>query len=560
MFDKNLTKPKLTFLVNKYEGDLVDTGSLTDTATGAINLAPLQLGLINKSTSASDAGGAKIPLDEFIDGTDNTIVVPQIKIVQGTSTSANPPADNRPGVKRAVEGSAVIQADEKIWINIKKAKAATYSIVGVSNINVDDEVEYRFRVAFFGRYHDIMYSCGHVSTPVYSPYYNSPDYSQLIADGVLTGNAEALDHLVKNLVVEVNKNSDAFSFPQINKGGQQLVAAFAIGDGAASGTVTVAANNTTITSVTVGTVTLTAGVAFVIGGTNLITATNIANAINANATLTALGVVASAAAGVVTIQAPGAAANTIALAVVGADLAASGATLTGGFGIGISTLSPNVPVPIFAYNGPNGVVTKSYVFNAEEVASLQSAYPGLETIVLADASSIQDVQEADKIAFLGLDRPEFLAEDRLKEKKVRIEVGLTSGFNTNTVTTATLSNAFEGFGYPHQVKTWYVETQERRDNDIQFRGVGLQKIQYPSDVLDITVPQDVVIITHSTTKQGAIGTRDVNLQATVILTDADVDGNGLATGVLGANTADVPTAVEEWARTNRAFVQVTYDA
>lgn len=462
MFDKNLTKPKLTFLVNKEEA-LIDSGALTDTATGAINLAPLEIGLINKSTAASDAGGAKISLDSFIDGTDVAITVPQIKIVQGTSTSATPPADNRPGVKRAVESSAVIQADEKIWINVKKAKAATYSIVGVSGINVEDETEYRFRVAFLGRYHDLMYSGGNTSTPVYSPYYTSPDYTQLIADTVLSGTPEALDHLVKNLVVAVNKNSDGFNLPQINKGGQQLVMAVAIGN--------------------------------------------------------AVG------------------------------------------GVAIASIVPGVPVPIFAYNGPNGVVTKSYTFNAEQVASLQAAYPAAdEEIVLADSSTIQDVAEATRIAFIGLDRPQFLAEDRLKESKVRIEVGLTFGFNTNLASTTTLSGAFEGFGYPHQVKTWYVETQERRDNDIQFRGVGLQKIQYPSDVLNLSTPQDVVIITHSTTKQGALGNRDVNLQATVVLTDAGVTGTGIPSGVIGVTTLAVPTAVETWAKTNGAHIQVTYDA
>jgi predicted RNA binding protein with dsRBD fold (UPF0201 family) len=557
MFDKNLTKPKLTFLVNKEEA-LVDSGSFTNDTTGAINLAPLELGLINKSTAASD-GGVKISLNEFVDGASATAYVPQIKIVQGTSASANPPADNRPGVKRSYESSAVIQADEKIWINVKKAKAATYSIVGVDNINVSDEVEYRFRVAFFGRYHDIMYSQGHVSTPVYSPYYNSPEYSQLITDSVLSGTGEALDHLVKNLVVEANKNSDAFGFPQINKGGQQLVLALALNkEGAATGTVTVDANNTTITSVTIGGVTMSQPANFAIGGSATITATNIRNTINNSTALDALGVKATSAAGVVTVTGPGAAGNAITLAVVGADLSVSGATLTGGFGTGLSALVPNVPVAIFAYNGPNSVVTKSYVFNAEEVASLKASYPGTTSIVVADISSIADVAQAEEIAFIGLDRPKFLAEDRLKESKVRIEVGLTSGFTT--ATTTTLSNAFEGFGYPEQVKTWYVETQERRDNDIQFRGIGLQKIQYPSDVLDITTPQDVVIITHSTTKQGAMANRDVNLQSTVVLTPADLDALDLPSGALGATTSDVPTAIETWARQNGAHIQVTYDA
>lgn len=557
MFDKNLTKPKVTFIVNK-EGALQATGGLTVDATGAINLSNGEVGLINKSTAASDAG-VKIPLNAFFDGTDATLIVPEIKIVQGTSNSLIPPSDNRPGVKRSFESSATIQADEKIWINIKAAKPATYSIVGVDAINVSDEVEYRFRIAFQGRYHDIMYSGGTTSVPVYSPYYISPDYSQLITDGTLTGTSQALDHLVKNLVVEANRNSSAFSYPQINKGGSQLVMALALNDnGVATGTVTVAVGNTTITSVTVAGVVLTAGTAFAIGGTNAITATNIASAINGNATLSALGVKASAALGVVTVTAPGTQGNAVTLSRVGADLSVSGATLTGGFGTAIATLAAGTAVPIFAYNGPNSVVTKSYAFNAEQVASLKASYPNeTEVIILADVSSIQNVAQAEEIAFIALDRPGFLAEDRLKESKVRIEVGLTSGFTT--ATTTKLSNAFEGQGYPKQVKTWYQETQERRDNDIQFRGVEVQKIQYPHDVLDITVPQDIVVITHSTTKQGAIGTRDVNLQSTIVLTDATLSG-GIPSGTLNSDTSILPTAVEDWARANGAHIQVTYDA
>jgi hypothetical protein len=460
MFDRNLTKPKVTFLVNKEEA-LKVSDRLTDLATGAVDLSDGEIGLINKSTAASGVAGVKIPLNDFIDPTDSDLVVPAVKIVQGTSTSANPPSDLRPGVKRPYESSALIQADEKIWINIKPAQAATYSIWGISNINVEDETEYRVRIAFRGRWHDIMYSGGTTSTPVYTPHYTTPNYTDLITATTLSGTGEALDHLVKNLVVEINKNSAAFFTTQINKGGTQLVLALAIGND--------------------------------VGGTT------------------------------------------------------------------IATITPGVPVPIFTYNGPNGPVTKSYVFNAEQVASLQAAYPALdEEIVLADVTTIADVDDATRIALIGLDRPFFLAEDRLKETKVRLDIGLTSGFNTAVVNTE-LSNASEGQGYPRQIKQWYEETQERRDNDIQFRGVGIQKIQYPSDVLEINVPQDIVIITHSTTKQGAIGTRDVNLQSTVVLTPADLD-NGIPSGTLGALTAVVPDGVEAWARQNNAFVQVTYDA
>lgn len=561
MFDKNLTKPKFTFLINR-EGELQTTGSLTDDLTGAVNLAGKEIGLINMSTAASDNTNAKVALNTFL----NTGAVafasssfPAIKLVQGTENSANPPVDNRPGIKRAYESSATIQADEKVWMNIKSAKAGSYSIVALADINVSDEAEYRLRIGFFGKYHDIMYSGGTTSTPVYSPYYVSPDYSALIAAGDLSGTPEALDHLVKNLVAETNKNSAAFSLPQINRGGQQLVMALAVAaDGYASGTITVniAAD---VDTVTVNGVTFTEGVDYDTTGLDVLAANTIAAAITGNVTLAAAGISATAVGAVVTVIAPGAAGNSVTLATAGGGASLSGATLTGGFGVGIPTLVAGVAVPVFAYTGPNGTVTKSYTFNAEQVASLQAgAVLGTEVIVLADVTSIADVAEADSILFVGLDRPAFQAEDRLKGYKVRIEVGLTSGFTT--ATTFKISNAFEGRGTLKQIQDWYIETQQRRDNDIQFRGVGVQKIEYPHDILSLVDGYyDVVIITHSTTKQGAIGTRDVNLQSTVIITPADVS-EGLPTGTVDSDTLIVPTAIENWAKYNDVHIQVTYDA
>ena len=297
MFDKNLTKPKVTFLFNR-EGDLKTTDSLTNDSTGVVDLVPKEIGLINMSTAASDNLGAKVALNTFLDTASlafATSSFPAIKLVQGTQNSANPPVDNRPGVKRAYESSAVIQADEKVWVNIKSAKAASYSIVALSDINVSDETEYRLRIGFFGKYHDIMYSGGTTSTPVYSPYYVSPDYSALITAGDLSGTPEALDHLVKNLVAETNKNSAAFSLPQINSGGQQLVMALAsAAAGAASGTFPIS-DYTNITSITIGTTTLTDGPDFTSATSNDVTAGVIATAIEANATLAALGIVAEAA-------------------------------------------------------------------------------------------------------------------------------------------------------------------------------------------------------------------------------------------------------------------------
>lgn len=565
MFDKNLTKPKFTFLFNR-EGDLKTTDSLTNDSTGVVDLGAKEVGLINMSTAASDNLGAKVALNTFLDTGSvgfATSSFPAIKLVQGTENSANPPADNRPGVKRAYESSAVIQADEKVWVNIKSAKAASYSIVALADINVSDETEYRLRIGFFGKYHDIMYSGGTTSTPVYSPYYVSPDYSALITAGDLSGTPEALDHLVKNLVAETNKNSAAFSLPQINRGGQQLVMALATAaDGAASGTVTVV-DYTAVggVSVTINGIVIQEGVDWTSGAaSNEADAALLAAAIATNGTLVGAGITAEAVGAVVTIKAPGAAGNAVTLVTSSAPaISVSGATLTGGVGVGIAALTAGATVPVFAYTGPNGTVTKSYTFNAEQVASLKGGMgTGYESIILADITAIADVADADSILFIGLDRPAFQAEDRLKGYKVRIEVGLTSGFTT--AATFKISNAFEGRGTAKQIQDWYVETQQRRDNDIQFRGVGVQKIEYPHDMLDLGGSYyDVVIITHSTTKQGAIGTRDVNLQSTVIITNPEFK-NGLPAGTPSSNTLKVPTAIENWAKYNDVHIQVTYDA
>ena len=86
MFDKNLTKPKFTFLLNR-EGELQTTGSLTNDSTGAVDLGAKEIGLINMSTAASDNTGAKVALNTFLDtgaGAFASSSFPAIKLVQGT--------------------------------------------------------------------------------------------------------------------------------------------------------------------------------------------------------------------------------------------------------------------------------------------------------------------------------------------------------------------------------------------------------------------------------------------------------------------------------------------
>ena len=135
MFNGHIPKIKRTYLVNKV-GAIKTSGSLTDDATGVVNLTDGQIGIINQSSSANLTGGVKIPLGDFVDGSVSTTYVPQIKLVQGTSNSATPPTDNRPGIKRAFEGSALIESDGELKIVIKAARSAAHSVWGVRGIKV----------------------------------------------------------------------------------------------------------------------------------------------------------------------------------------------------------------------------------------------------------------------------------------------------------------------------------------------------------------------------------------------------------------------------------------
>jgi len=574
MFNGHIPKIKRTYIVNKV-GSLKTTGSLTDSSTGAVSLTDGQVAILNISSNASDTG-VKIPLNEFVDGTSASAYVPQMKLVQGTSASSNPPADNRPGVKRPYESSANVESDGEMLIVVKAARAASYSVWGLGNINVEDLTEYSTRIAFRSEYHDVFASDSYASVPVYPVSYTSPDYTQLISDAVLASTAESLDHLIKNIVVQTNKNSAGLGPNTPLTIGNELVLALAVkGVDLASGTFTIDAVSATVTSVTIAGVTLSDGVEYaVVGGDEVATASAIVDAILANLTLAASGVSATSAFGVVTVTTPGIAGNSVTTTAIGADIIADQPTLAGGVGTSMVSMVAGVPLVIETINGAGGsVINKSYSFNKEEILSLRFAYPS-GSIIVADISTAtgtpsSPVSYATVLAFVGLDRELFAAEDRSKGTKTRLEVGLTSGYNTSLVLSSQVSAPKEGGGYVRTLQIGYEETQGRRDGDIQYRGQGMTKISYPSDVLAITAPQDQVIITHSQSKHSGLAKRNINLHETVVLTAATVDADdvpvntpaALAVGAptLGANTAAVATAVEAWARRNGVKVQVRYD-
>ena len=573
MFNGHIPKIKRTYLVNKV-GAIKTSGSLTDDASGVVNLTNGQLGIINQSSSANLTGGVKIPLGDFVDGSVSTTYVPQIKIVQGTSNSATPPSDNRPGIKRAFESSALIESDGELKIVIKAARAAAHSVWGVRGISASDLTTYGARIAFRSEHHDIFASDSTASVPAYPVYYTSPDYTQLIADGVLASAAQATDHLIKNLVVMINKNSAGLTGASPLAIGNELVLALAMKvAGQASGTLTVntAAN---VDTVVIQGVTLTEAIDYVTTGSNDATALSIAVAINASSGLNDKGVIASVTGAVVTIMGPGAAANAYTLATTGGGAAVSGATLSGGVGLGVTGMTAGSAVSIETVNSGGSSLTKSYGFSAEEIDSLKTAFSSstsIGSIILADVSTATGTPtvpaaEADSLSLLGLDRVLFAADDRSKSTKTRLDLGLVSGFAASVIALEG-SKAKEGVGYPRPIKLGYEETEARRNGDVQYRGPGMAKIDYPSDVLDLPGNVDQVIITHSSSNHNGLAKRSVSLQETIVLTAASVDSDGMSVNTpsassvtLGSSTAAIATAVEAWARQNGVKVQVRYDA
>jgi hypothetical protein len=108
---------------------------------------------------------------------------------------------------------------------------------GAGVVNVSDNTEYSLRIAFNGRRTDIYNGR---NTPAINPYFESPDYTQLIADGAVADVGAARDHLLQNFGMEVylagngvvyNPSVLVFALDSANAGaGTQTVSSLSVGD------------------------------------------------------------------------------------------------------------------------------------------------------------------------------------------------------------------------------------------------------------------------------------------------------------------------------------------
>lgn len=197
------------------------TNHINNTTTGAVRLASGQLGFF----SGSDLGS--VALNIATDTTPTVTEAPVLYIAQGTADSAAPGASTAayPLFSRPFERSGDIHGNNGLLVTKQAYQAPTHSIwtigdvgaVATGAINVLDNTEYAFSISFYSTWLDARMH-GSMNTNVFVPSYVTPNYTAL-------GTTNPLDHLIKNLVYNINVNSAAVHpVPEPKKKAEPVVA------------------------------------------------------------------------------------------------------------------------------------------------------------------------------------------------------------------------------------------------------------------------------------------------------------------------------------------------
>ena len=178
---------------------------INNTTTGAVRLASGQLGFF----SGSDLGS--VALNIATDTTPTVTEAPALYIAQGTADSAAPGSSTAayPLFSRPFERSGDIYGNQGLLVTKQVYQAPTYNIwtigdtgaVATGGIVAYDNTEYALSLSYYGTWVDDRMN-GYVNTNVFVPSYTTPDYTAL-------GTTNPLDHLIKNLVYNINVNSMA---------------------------------------------------------------------------------------------------------------------------------------------------------------------------------------------------------------------------------------------------------------------------------------------------------------------------------------------------------------
>lgn len=140
-----------------------------------------------------------------------------------------------------------------------------------------------------------------------------------------------------------------------------------------------------------------------IGGTLTETATNLKNAINKNRMLfdVANGVIATSAVGVVTVKSAGTAGNAVTLAESGANIAVSGANLTGGTDSDAEEGGARLPVGIL----PHALDTTETGYDGPvETPYFISGHPNFDALDLPEGTTYQEIKAAFARTMINVQR------------------------------------------------------------------------------------------------------------------------------------------------------------
>ncbi len=204
MIANNNKQALKTFLVSSGDAALYNTAGsgnhINNVSTGAVRLANGQLGIFSESLFGS------VALNVATDATPTITEAPSIYVAQGTADSAAPSQSTAayPLVSRPYERSGTISAG-KLYATKQAYEAPSTSswILGNAStgaITASNNTTYGLTIAYTGRI--MTENVNHMGRRFFVPSYTTPNYTTL-------GTVNPVDHLVQNMVYQINRQSMA---------------------------------------------------------------------------------------------------------------------------------------------------------------------------------------------------------------------------------------------------------------------------------------------------------------------------------------------------------------
>lgn len=553
--------------------------SLIDSSTGRVDLVDGEIKILSHGGYGTRASNATIAAGDTVTAS------PEIFIVQGTPAASDPSYKNpSPLPTKPYEKSEPILGNSRIIYTYKAAARPTFDTWLIGNtvgsadaINVVDEANYALKISFFGREFDQVYSGTHPISM--TPSYKSKDYTALSFSA-----AEATDDILQNLAYVVNKNSNALQFTK-GFSPKKPIIAFAVDTTGTYGinpTTVKAGESIPVVNSNIGLKSFVfskemaasfKNAGWPAGATIIPIDLTKSGDVAAGTALTnpSGGTISAGYKGVLTLSGQPGNTETV---TVGTKVYTFQTTLTnvnGNVKIG-GSVSESIDNLIAAINLDSSLAGTGYAaaMTAQPESIRAQAGPGNTMVVRGSAASTSTETltngswgaatlaaatvlsgKADALVLVALDR-DLVYEDRVRQVKSRIDVGLFDGFNYNTVKNSRIQYSYEGDGTGRQWKMYYKDTAGQRKYSA-YRGFEAMKIEYPIPV-DENTYYDAVIVEHY--HADLIGTDSIIKPFKAIVLIPNVDANGVLTPDSGTKSL-VTTVLLPWINsTNNPVVSI----